>query len=407
MKTGIVGIALTVMLSLVGDLEDGLQHLQEKEYDKAVTSFTKVIEAEDDAEELRELALEYRSQAYLEDDHKDKALEDLAVLIRKSENGSRRERAVAMYTEAGGDLKHIRPEDDPETVMQNMLAAIRKGDEKEARTYISGGLEQLLESMDAVFQRHMQGKSYLMEAGKEMGNMNASKQSIADKNQTATLTTTAEFGTLTFGLDQMDGEWKLTSLQQFVPRQQPHVAHHQAAPQQPNVNDTNKLRQLDSAIEQYAMENNAMPSQLADVADYIKDFANTRISSVDGEPFVFAEPKDGDKAWVFRATAKNGKRLGLIDGSIITVSEDQFQKLAKEQGIKVPQQWDDVELGEKETKEIEALIEQLGADNFQKRKAAYKQLKAMGAKAGKLLDKATDNPDPEIAVQSRKLLSEM
>lgn len=60
-----------------------------------------------------------------------------------------------------------------------------------------------------------------------------------------------------------------------------------------------------------------------------------------------------------------------------------------------------------EQKEIEALIIQLGSSDARERKTAYDKLRSMGAKTAGLLEKARTNPDPEIAAQAKKLLSEL
>ncbi len=64
-----------------------------------------------------------------------------------------------------------------------------------------------------------------------------------------------------------------------------------------------------------------------------------------------------------------------------------------------------VDVTDEEKKEIEGLISELGAADPSKRKAAYLKLKDFGDKATELLEKAKSNPDPEIAIQARNLLS--
>ena len=103
----------------------------------------------------------------------------------------------------------------------------------------------------------------------------------------------------------------------------------------------------------------------------------------------------------------NGKRQGLINGSIQTVAEKEFKQMAKAAGIKLPLDLKNVKVSKNESKEIEALIAQLGARGFRPRREAYDKLKAMGKKAAPLLHKAKNSPDPEIALQCRKLLDEL
>jgi predicted peptidase len=53
---------------------------------------------------------------------------------------------------------------------------------------------------------------------------------------------------------------------------------------------------------------------------------------------------------------------------------------------------------------IQTLIEGLGAETWKERKAAYDELLAVGEKAAKFLEKASHSPDPEVALEARKLL---
>lgn len=60
-----------------------------------------------------------------------------------------------------------------------------------------------------------------------------------------------------------------------------------------------------------------------------------------------------------------------------------------------------------EQKEIEKRIAQLGSPDAGERRNAYQKLRAFGAKAAQALEKAKGNPDPEIALQARKLLEDL
>ena len=143
---------------------------------------------------------------------------------------------------------------------------------------------------------------------------------------------------------------------------------------------------------------------MEDAAEYVRDFAGTSISSVDGKPFVFAIPKKGGKPWIFTAVATGGQRIGAINGSVQTMSEAAFVALAKAHGIRLHKDWKHVEVTDEEAADIQKLIAGLGAGTSKERKAAFKVLLAVGEKAVKLLEKASRSADPEIALQSRKLL---
>jgi tetratricopeptide (TPR) repeat protein len=401
--TNAIEITLVVILSLTGDFHDGLDRLEKKEYDKAVVQFTKVIDADPNVNDVRELSFAYRAQAYLGVGNKDKALEDLSVLIRTAETRAYRDKALAMYEEAGGDLKDLRPKESPEAVMAAFLAALQADDEKKARAHLSGSLLKLMETADAVYKEQARGRTFLMQMGREFRSAAFVSEGIDDTNQTARVTAGISGGTFTFGLEREDSRWTFSSLLEFAPEHRHHAMQHGSAQQQ----DLNKLRQLDAAVEQYTMANNGAPAKLAEAGEYVRDFNGTCVSSVDGKPFIFAIPKHGGKPWILTATATDGQRQGVINGSVTTMPEAAFKALARTQGVRLQQDWKQVEVTKDESGDIQALIVQLGAGSFRERKAAYAKLGAMGEKAGQLLQAATRNPDPEVALQARMLLDEL
>ena len=400
MEAKVAEITLAALLALATNFQDGLRQLESKQYAQAVTQFTTVVEAKPAVDQLRELARVYRAKAYLGAGQKAKALEDAAILIRTATTRSQREMGVALYTQAGGTLETLRPKEEPKAVVAKVLAALQADDAKTARTHLSGGLLRLLDTVDAVFTQQARGRSFLAEIGREFRNVNVDSQTLNDTNQTARLTASMQGGSFTFGLEQKEGAWVFADLLTYAPEQRRHHVRHNSIEQV----DVNKLRQLDSAMEQYTMANRKPPDVLADVAMYVKDFAATSVSSEDNKPFVFAIPKQGGKPWVFTATATGGQRRGVINGSVRTVPEAEFKALAKTHGIRMRKDWKQVEVSGVDEAAVRALIKQLGAGTSRERKVAYGELKAMGEQAGKLLDEATHDPDPEISHQAQSLL---
>jgi hypothetical protein len=182
-------------------------------------------------------------------------------------------------------------------------------------------------------------------------------------------------------------------------------------PQQDWELDTNKLRQLQAAVDQFTLESGAVPARLEDVKEYVKDFAAAGISAVNGKPWVFVMPTASGEGlqmpWIFMSSSVNGKRLGAIDDDIKTLTEEEFQRLCRQRGVKVAPVIVPVAISAEEEKQIRQLIRRLGAKEFKDRQAAYEELKKLGMKAGKLLEEAQKDPDPEIALQAKKLLSEL
>lgn len=65
----------------------------------------------------------------------------------------------------------------------------------------------------------------------------------------------------------------------------------------------------------------------------------------------------------------------------------------------------DVPVTPEEEKDIDSLVLKLGSKDSKVRKNAYEKLRGYGAKAGKILEKAKSNNDPEISEQAKKLLT--
>ncbi|MFC1497655.1 tol-pal system YbgF family protein [Verrucomicrobiota bacterium] len=400
----ILTFSLAAVLSLFADFNDGMECFKDRKYDEAIVKFTKVIKAETDIQDVRELSLFYRAQSYAGAKKKDEALKDLSVLIKDSDNDTLKKEAVKLYVEYGGKLKELLPKDGPKEITNKILLAAQTGDEKKVKAYLSGPLLNLLNTVDIVFKVE-EGESLLAEIGPELGGgVSFISETIDSTNRTATVTARIENSVFTLGLKLSNGKWVFDSVLGYVNERRHHRRNNNVGSE---MQDINKLRQLDAAIEQYTMANRRVPAKLSDAGDYVKDFANASISSVDGKPFVFVMPKNSEQPWVFTATAKDGKRQGLVNGTVRTIAEAEFKALAKAHGIKIPGEWKKVKITDKETKKIQALINQLGAKAFKDRREAYEALKAMGGKAGGLLEKAVKNPDPEIAAQAKKLLSEL
>ena len=217
MEAKIIEITLALVLVLVSNFRDGVQELEKQQYGNATAQFTKVIEAEPNVTDIRELAYLYRAESYLGSEEKEKALADLTVLITTSESKDRRDQAIALYQKTGGDLKALRPKDGPKTVMDTVLVAIQAADEKKVRTHLSGGLLRLLNTVDPVFNAQGGGRSFIGQIGREFRNTAFVSEAINDTNQTAQITATLSGSQFTFGLEQKKGQWVFSDLLAFMP----------------------------------------------------------------------------------------------------------------------------------------------------------------------------------------------
>jgi hypothetical protein len=209
---------------------------------------------------------------------------------------------------------------------------------------------------------------------------------------------------------RLDGGWIIAGEQDLEDFEGDDVVSDVPA-QQGWINDVSRLRQLAAAMEQYTLAKNAPPARLEDIREYLKNFAAASTSAVNGKAWALAMPKGPDDkektTWIFMSSPSNGRRQGVFDGEVRTISEGEFQQLCRERGVKVAPVIQPVALSAEEEKQIRQLISRLGAREFKERQAAYDDLKKLGMKAGNLLEEAQKDPDPEVALQAGKLLSEL
>jgi|GEM_PF-3122658 len=293
-----VSLTLAALMTLSQWFSDGITNYQKKSYDKAVQSFTKVIEDKAKPNPLYETALYWRSQSYVQLKKTDEAAADLKTLLESAPDGNLVTLAVADYKQVTGKDWDDIDLSSPEKTWSSMTRAVVKRDLKALRKCMTGEIAQETERMFAKPER----------GDRQWGEM-AEVLSV-----------------------------KLTGVRY------------------------NKTR--DKAL------------------------------------VMFLEPRSGGSDREEKLLMEKVNGGWKLSGEAHSADETEFLAAVKPSSTAAA----NITLTAQEQKEVETLISQLGSSNSKERKNANDKLRALGAKAAKLLEKAKSNPDPEIALQAKTLL---
>lgn len=397
----VVSLTIAMMMSLGQWLGDGVEAYRKQEYEAASKAFTRVIESEIQPNPLRETALLLRAQSRLQEKKTDEAIADIERLLKENPRSALFRLAVADYKKmTGKDWGGINLS-TPESTWRSLIGAVRKGDAEGLKRCCTG---ELLAELLELMEDEPEG---LQEIAEEIGNtelIGVTMNSVSNKARIIVSEGPELHDEQGLVMKLVDGCWLLAEEydeDDFLEFEAGQAVAGRA------VEDLNKLRMIDGAMEMYVLEYDRPPAAIEDIGEYIKDFNGTVVSASDGKPFVFAVPRNGSMPWVFAATSVNGQRHGVIDGQVRDIPEQEFIALAKKMGIRVPGGVEAaVDVTEEEAAEIRGLIKQLGAGVHAERAAAMERLREFGARARGLLKEAMDDDDPEIVFRAGKLLSE-
>ncbi len=398
----VVVLTLALLTSLSQWFSEGTVAFQKEAYEPAVVAFSKVIDTEVAENPLYDSALYWRAQCYGKLERKEAAVGDLEALIRKSPGGPFGPLATADYKALTGKAWGGVDLSSPEKTWHSFVRAINKRDADGVIQCCGGKFKQQFAQMV------LAQEDFWEEMSDEIPRLTYLSTRLNEKKNAAIINLAKQ------GRDRGEqlrvelvaGQWLLTDESRGAARDG--FVEEAPSAQSKQHADINKLRQWDSAMEQCTLANGRRPTSLTEPAAYVKNPEEAKRSAVDGKPFVFAVPRDAQaQPWVFTATVTGGQRVALVNGSVRALDDAEFVALAKQYGVKVPGAWKKVEVSAATEEEVAVLILELGARTFKVRQEAYDKLKAMGPAAGKLLEKALQHDDMEIALQAKRLLSEI
>jgi len=399
----LVSLTAALLLSLSQWFSDGMTAYTKEDYASAVAAFSKVVDSDARPNPLYEPALYWRAQCHVRMGATNDAIADIEGLLEHDPAGPLTALSAEAYRELTGKEWHGILLGTPEETWNSLLLAVAANDEEGLRLCCTGKI--------------------LVELGRAISEPNAwqemARELEAMELKEVVYNTTSNKACITVGkaesarserllMIKTDDRWKL--MDEFDARRHADFmasGGDDVETQKCFAEDREKLRQLETAMRRHVMLSRAAPKKLEDLKDIVEGFDEVSVSSSDGKPFVISYPSTGEVPWLFTSTPTNGQRQVYMNGQIRIMPENTFRDLARQFGVVVPHDWSDQRITDAERQLIRKLIAQLGSSSFAERREAYRRLKSIGSCAGAQLEEATEHTAPEIAIQAKKLLSEL
>ena len=407
-------LALSTLISVSGWLNEGLKSLEKKDYDAAIATLSKITKENSTGTKFYELALFYKAQAYQGKGDKDKALAELTALLKGECGKDLRVDAKKLYVELGGKPEKLFPDESPKVVWKKFTDLLVKGDTKGAIELTTGEWKMMLDKVN----EKVQGKDFAAVFAREFTKGEIGEETLPEDPENGKATVTLEnvdsnHGmVMGFMLDKDSNRWLISSFR-------PDVGARGAGIEKRRDTNSNisKLKQIGLGCRMYSQENKEQFPPDFD-ALITGGFLENK------EMFVWIRPEDGSKEkfiycpglnesssvdFMLAAAPRpaNGKREVLYtDGHASTITEEEFQKAAKEQGWK-PQTILKVEkknIPEEKQKAIRDLVAKIADPKAEVRQDAKKKLREMGPEAYPILEEFTNHADPEIKLEVRNIL---
>ncbi|MFZ2654956.1 MAG: hypothetical protein WAX69_08555 [Victivallales bacterium] len=412
-------LAMSALISVSGWLNEGLKALEKKDYDASIASLSKITKENSEGTRIYETALFYRAQAYQGKGDKDKALADLAAILKGECGKELRVEAKKLYVELGGKLDKLLPEESPAKVWAKFRELAGQGDIKKALGLTTGEWKTMLSRFEGAAGAE---GSALETFTREIAKGDVGAETIPEdpeKEQATLEIRNPEKGfnfKMGFMLDKESNRWLICSFRPDAAN----IRNAVAAPRtQKNdgLKNITSLRQIGLACRMYSQEHK-------------ENFPNGFDELITGgylentELYVWTSPEDGSKDrfvycpghnesssvdFILAVAPRpaNGKREALyMDGHAAVISEEEFQKTAKAQNWQVPvvARFARKDIPEERQTLIRNLVAQMGDSKPEVRQEARKKLREMGPEAYPILEEFVSHSDPEIKLEVKNIL---
>ncbi len=425
-----VETGLTLVLAIATSLSGGLKAFKDKKYDEAKTQLTVVIDKADVGGEQWQVAKLYRAKTSLALDKKDDAKKDLLEFLKRRCKPELRKDALAEFLKLDGKKTDFLPKKAPKKLVADFFELSQKKNYDAAIKLCTGPVKKTLE---AAKKRNMGGvgnrnvnyeiKASSIGEGKDFGKAWVEVKQTWGMAEPQNFSYHLHYELILF---PKEGEWKISSQWYEMHKGGADDAVEKVRKGKGNVGFNRKknagdLKQLALELLSYSGDMNGdFPKKLADVK------VDERLP--DGKVYLWTHPLSGDEtmAFIYRpglrdddgdATTKmimaapdayDGKRNVLfVDGHVELVDETDFKKNARAQGwvVKFPQR--EFKGSKKAETKAEALIKDLGADDFKTRRAAKRALKELGEPIVPILQRHLNHDDPEVKEALKNLIENM
>lgn len=209
-------LTLAALLALSAHLHEGSDALAKKDYARAATELTAVVEAKLAPDPLPAAARLLRAEAHAGAGRRDAAMDDLRFVATHDTPPPLRRQAREAWTKAGGDPAKLLPAVTPADTLDALRAAVAREDHPAASARVGGRLLLMLRAM-----ADMEGSGHEAEMMtgmlEQLGNMRIALQTEDQDAGRITLSVRndSERGLLTM---QQDGDvWLLTDYKMLGP----------------------------------------------------------------------------------------------------------------------------------------------------------------------------------------------
>jgi len=407
---------LSILIMLLGLLQDGLAKLEKRDYPGAIAAFTKVVEHRAADPALRERATFWRGVAYGKSGKVAEAKTDLGQILSNTRNPDLRGKAFIAFGQLGGDPKALLPKETPKQAFEKTKVLGQADNAVAFRKRVGGDLAAILRMSEMVMDADRQGmgEQVIREISGELA-YGGSKVGTGKEFGTATVDVLADTLVLSLQLGAMGKEWQFQSL---LAVKQTDVRRIGGGARGNQVGQINDLKQISLQLLMFTDDHEeTFPKALQEIKPYLGNkppmLEVTDPATGKTSPLLYhnlgalgAVKAPSDTYMVATPAAINGQRaVGFCDGHVALVAEAVFLKTAKAQGWKLgPKK--PVKVAADVAAKVEVLIKQLGDPKAAVRKAAYRELKKLGEQAEPILSKHRKHPDPEVRLSVRQLLKE-
>ncbi|HBC87795.1 MAG TPA: hypothetical protein DCZ94_12645 [Lentisphaeria bacterium] len=428
----LVALTLSALISISGWLNEGLKALERKDYDAAIASLSKITKENSAGTKFYEMALFYKAQAYQGKGDKDKALAELTALLKGECGKDLRVDAKKLFVELGGKPEKLFPEESPKKVWEKYKEFVAQGEGKKALEITTGELKSSI-------LKFAGNEGSFEPFAKELVKGDVGIEKIPDDPEEgeATLEINNVAGRFVFKmrfvLDKEFNRWLISSYKPDFEKmhavedngplirlfgvQPVNAQSARVEKKRDTTSNISKLKQIGLGCRMYSQEHKEnFPANFDELitGGYLenKDMY-VWISPEDGskDKFIYCPGLTENSSVDFMAAAAprpaNGKRDVLYtDGHAATITEEEFQKTAKEQGWKAPAvaRFAKKDIPEEKQKLIRELVAKIADPKAEVRQDAKKKLREMGAEAYPILEEFTNHADPEIKLEVRNIL---
>lgn len=396
----VTNIVLSAVVSLTTTFNDGLKAVEQKDFDKAVTALSKVVDDKSETNPLKPLALFYRAQSYWGRKDAKSARADILSLLELVDEGALSQNALALMKETGGGDKELEPRESPERVWSGFIDDATAGRLDEARRRSTG---EWLGTVSGWARNDECGRMFADQMRKfQVVELRIGEDK--DKGKAWLSVTHADQPGQNMDVEfvKVRNKWMISGWGNSS-----NGRGRKAGGERSNFA---RLRVIANALNSYARAHSgAFPPRFDDlIGQHVKDAGALMwqdAAGAAGAPFLYCagltNSADGTEVVVAEPVASDGRRDVICsNGRVMKISEDEFKKAAAAQKWDIPEKPGVARVTQAT---IDGLVERLRKGGTTERKKVRKDLYDLRVDAYQLLEKYRNDEDPEVQETMREI----